>query len=139
MAARMPHAYRMLPYRGRLITKPVLRLILSTRLPPEVWRRYGRGWFEMPHKAYVMAHADQIAALIGRPESYLVRLGVVQPSALATVVAEPRERQRHAATLICAAMTELFLRSHYERGTRKLPADAAAPTEGDWNASIATR
>lgn len=139
MAARMPHAYRMLPYQGRLITKPVLRLILSSRLPPEVWRRYGRGWFEMPHKAYVMAHADQIAALIGRPESYLVRLGVVEPSALATVVAEPRERQRHTATLICAAMTELFLRSYYECGTRKMPTGVSTPTEGDRNATIATR
>jgi hypothetical protein len=119
LAGRMPHAYRMLPHQGRLITKPVLRLILASRLPDAVWRRYGRGWFEMPHKEYAVANYRQLAELIGHPGSHLVELGVVDPGALEAVLSDRRQRQRHTVALICSAMVELFLRSYHERSHPK--------------------
>ena len=120
LVARMPPAYRMLPHRGRLITKPVLRLILSTRMPSAVWRRYGRGWFEMPHKTYLLNHYQQVADLIGGRDSRLVGLNLVDPARLAAVLANPVDRRRHAITLICAAMVELFLRSRSRLTNRPL-------------------
>jgi hypothetical protein len=127
LTARMPNAYRMLPHRGRLITKPVLRLILATRLPPVVWRRYGRGWFEMPHKNYVLGHPQQLASLLGGPDSRLAELGVVDRARLAEVLVDPARRRRNANTLICAAMTELFLRSHHRTTTTTIQGERKAP------------
>jgi asparagine synthase (glutamine-hydrolysing) len=115
LTTRMPNAYRLLPHRGRMISKPVLRLILSTRLPATIWRRYGRLWLDNPHKNYVLAHPQVFAELIGKPDSHLVQMGVVDPQRLAHVLAEPLDLRRHADTLICAAMTELFLRSRAEQ------------------------
>lgn len=126
LTARMPNAYRLLPHRGRMISKPVLRLILSTRLPPTIWRRYGRLWLDNPHKNYVLNNAHIFAELIGSPDSYLVQMGVVDPRRLANVLAEPLHLRRHADTLICAAMTELFLRSRTKQTVAR-KSDHGAP------------
>ncbi|SPL88538.1 unnamed protein product [[Actinomadura] parvosata subsp. kistnae] len=112
LTARMPHAYRLLVHQGRMIPKPVLRLLLSTRLPATVWRRYGRLWQDSPHKRYAITHPHVFADLIGTPQSQLVTKGIVDPDRLAAVLAEPASLRRHSETLICAAMTELFLRDH---------------------------
>jgi asparagine synthase (glutamine-hydrolysing) len=117
LAARMPNAYRVLPYQGRLITKPVLRLILSTRLPAKVWRKYGRLWMLSPHKNYSLTHPHVFADLLGSPDSELVKMGVVDPQRLAGVLAEPSALRRHSDTLIFAAMTELFLRNRAKTTT----------------------
>jgi hypothetical protein len=124
----MPNAYRVLPYQGRLITKPVLRLILSTRLPATVWRKYGRLWLLSPHKNYSLTHPHVFADLLGSPDSALVKMGVVDPKRLAEVLIEPSALRRHADTLICAAMTELFLRNRA----------ASATTRSDHGAPVAT-
>lgn len=130
LTARMPNAYRLLPYQGRMITKPVLRLILSTRLPERIWRRYGRLWLDSPHKNYVLAHREVFADLIGRPDSHLVRMGVVDPRRLTEVLSEPMLLRRNAEPLINAAMTELFLRSDARR--------APATVKGSTDATRAT-
>ncbi|MCX4669072.1 asparagine synthase-related protein [Streptomyces sp. NBC_01381] len=117
LAARMPDAYRLLPYQGRLITKPVLRLLLSTRLPERIWRRYGRLWLDSPHKNYALNHGQVLADLIGRPDAHLIRMGIVDPRQLARVLAEPASLRRNAEQLICAAMTELFLRGDARRAS----------------------
>ncbi|MBR7673807.1 asparagine synthase-related protein [Streptomyces daliensis] len=129
-AARMPNAYRLLPYQGRLITKPVLRLLLSTRLPERIWRRYGRLWLDSPHKDYVLHHSRTLAGLIGRPDAHLVRMGIVDPQRLAGVLAEPASLRRNAEQLMCAAMTELFLRGDARRtsATRKGSCDVPRAT-----------
>ncbi|MFE5870275.1 asparagine synthase-related protein [Streptomyces roseifaciens] len=115
LSARMPDAYRLLPHQGRLITKPVLRLMLSSRFPAAVWRRHGRLWPGSPHKDYVLGHRHVLAALIGGPEAHLVRTGIVDPLRLADVLAEPARLRLNADTLLSTAMTELFLRSDARR------------------------
>ncbi|MFF7726339.1 asparagine synthase-related protein [Streptomyces sp. NPDC008001] len=115
LAARLPGAYRLLPHQGRLITQPVLRLMLAGRFPAAVWRRHGRLWLGSPHKDYALRHPDVFAALLGRPGAHLVRMGVVDPRRLAHVLAEPARLRLNAETLIGAAMTELFLRSDARR------------------------
>ncbi|GGX93141.1 asparagine synthase-related protein [Streptomyces hiroshimensis] len=115
LSARMPDAYRLLPHQGRLITKPVLRLMLSSRFPAAVWRRHGRLWPGSPHKDYVLGHRHVLAALIGAPEAHLVRLGIVDPLRLADVLAEPARLRLNADALLSTAMTELFLRSDARR------------------------
>ncbi|MET9414924.1 asparagine synthase-related protein [Streptomyces klenkii] len=115
LAARLPHAYRLLPHQGRLITKPVLRLMLSGRFPDTVWRRHGRLWLGSPHKDYVLRHPHVFAGLLGGPDAHLVRLGVVDPRRLAHVLAEPARLRLNAESLIGTAMTELFLRSDARR------------------------
>lgn len=116
LAARLPDAYRMIPYQGQVITKPVLRLLLSTRLPASVWRRYGRLWMSSAHKHRALADADAFHELMGGPDSRLVRMGVVNPARLTEVLTDPHRRRRNAETLVHAAMTEIFLR-HYEGRT----------------------
>ncbi|WP_157252984.1 asparagine synthase-related protein [Nonomuraea typhae] len=110
LSARLPHAYRVIPYQGRMITKPVLRLMLSTRLPERVWRRYGRLWLDSPHKNYVLTHRKELAGLLG-PDSHVARLGLIDQRGLAQVIADPAQLRRHSEALISTAMTELFLRS----------------------------
>ncbi|MGY0055598.1 asparagine synthase-related protein [Streptomyces sp. LZ34] len=116
LAARMPDAYRMIPYQGQVITKPVLRLLLSTRLPASVWRRYGRLWMSSAHKNRALGDAGAFHELMGGQHSRLVRMGVVNPERLAEVLADPHRRRRNAETLVHAAMTEIFLR-HYKGRT----------------------
>ncbi|WP_433335587.1 asparagine synthase-related protein [Spirillospora sp. CA-294931] len=130
VTARMPNAYRLLLHQGRMISKPVLRLILSTRVPDPVWRRYGRLWQDSPHKSYTRTHGPVFADLIGAPDSRLVQMGIVDPARLTEVLAEPALLRSHGETLICAAMTELFLRGQDDRkapsgrGERHAPAAA---------------
>ncbi|MGK5550729.1 asparagine synthase-related protein [Actinomadura kijaniata] len=125
LTARMPNAYRLLPHQGRMISKPVLRLILSGRVPEQIWRRYGRLWQDSPHKRYAMTHPGVFAELLGGPDSRLAAAGIVDPAQLTEVLREPGALRRHSETLICSAMTELFLRG----------LDGAAPggqpTKGD--------
>ncbi|GAB2579065.1 hypothetical protein GCM10027168_09900 [Streptomyces capparidis] len=112
LAARLPAAYRLLPYQGQLISKPVLRLLLSRRLPEAVWRRHGRLWMNSAHRHRALAGTADFRDLLGSAQSRLVRMGVVDPGRLGEVLADPHRRRRNAETLVHAAMTEIFLR-HY--------------------------
>lgn len=131
LAKRMPNAYRLLPYRGRLISKPVLRLILSTRLPAPVWRRTGRTWLDCVPKTYTSAHPEVFSELLGTPDSHLVRRGIVDPRRLREVLADPHRRHRNARTILNAALTELFLRGHDERRAAPGRATTTTTREGD--------
>lgn len=111
LAEGMPNAYRWIPYGGRFIDKPVLRLMLSTRLPALVWRRYGGLWPHSPQQTFCLTHPEVLAELIGAPESLLVRMNIVDPRRLAAVLEHPPTIRRNTNSLVWSAMTELFLRS----------------------------
>lgn len=110
LAEGMPNAYRRFPYGGRVIDKPVLRLMLSTRLPALVWRRYGGLWPHSPLQTFCLTHRELFADLIGSPDSMLVRMNVVDPHRLTAVLEHPPTTRRNTNSLIWPAMTELFLR-----------------------------
>ncbi|MFE2752354.1 asparagine synthase-related protein [Actinosynnema sp. NPDC059335] len=129
LANRMPDAYRLLPYRGRLISKPVLRLMLSTRLPAPVWRRTGRVWLDCVPKAYTSTRPGVFLELLGGPDSHLVRRGIVDPRRVPEVLADPHRRHRNARVLLNSALTELFLRGH----------DAPRTTASEKGQNVATR
>jgi asparagine synthase (glutamine-hydrolysing) len=116
LALRLPHAYRLIPIWGHLIDKPVLRLILSQRFPAHLWQRQRCPWLISPDQHYCLSHPEVFATLLGCEEAYLVRLNIVNPEQLTQVLANPVLLRRHAETLICSAMTELFLRSLAKRG-----------------------
>jgi hypothetical protein len=128
LSMRLPSAYRWIPYQGRLIDKPVLRMMLARRLPEFIWRRGGRSWLNSPPQNYALRHLQSLRELIGSPGSHLVRTGMVNPALLATALGQPVAIRRNAEALICSAMTELFLRSMENRlGTPwKGPQDAPA-------------
>jgi asparagine synthase (glutamine-hydrolysing) len=115
LAMRLPDAYRLITYRGRMITKPVLRLAGSTRLPATTWRHYGIPWLASPDETWCLRHAEIISDLLGGPDSRLIEMGIVDPVRLAAVLADPTALRRNAETLVCSAMTELFLRSLEKR------------------------
>ncbi|KAA8887713.1 asparagine synthase [Nocardia colli] len=115
LVERMPQVYRLMPYQGLLIEKPVLRLILSTRLPALLWRRQGHVWPDSPHQKFVVTHPQVFADLLGGPDSHLVGFGVVDPARLARVLAEPALLRSNYVALTCSAMVELFLRDHSRR------------------------
>jgi hypothetical protein len=130
LAEGMPNAYRWFPYGGRIIDKPVLRLLLSTRLPPMVWRRYGGLWPHSPSQTFCLTHRELLAELIGSPESLLVRMNIVDPHRLAAVLEHAPTTRRNTNSLIWSAMTELFLRSLENPAPSQRGADhhATAPT-----------
>jgi asparagine synthase (glutamine-hydrolysing) len=111
LSLRLPSAYRWIPYQGRLIDKPVLRMMLARRLPDRIWRRGGRSWLNSPPQNYALRHAQPLRELIGSPDSHLVRTGIVNPALLASALDQPLSVRRNAEALICSAMVELFLRS----------------------------
>lgn len=111
LALRLPGAYKLIPFQGRLIDKPVLRLVASRRLPALIWRHYGRSWLSAPDEAWCLRHPEVFADLIGTPDCELVKLGLVNPSRLAAVIADPAALRRNTEALVSSAMTELFLRS----------------------------
>ena len=128
LSMRLPNAYRWIPFQGRLIDKPVLRMMLARRLPDFIWRRGGRSWLNSPPQNYALRHLQSLRELIGSPGSQLVRTGMVNPALLAKTLGQPLSVRRNAEALICSAMTELFLRGMEKRfGTAwKGPQDAPA-------------
>ncbi|HEX2687000.1 MAG TPA: hypothetical protein VHN14_10300, partial [Kofleriaceae bacterium] len=115
LSMRLPNAYRWIPFQGRLIDKPVLRVMLSRRLPELIWRRGGRSWLNSPPQSYALRYSQSLRELIGSPGSHLVRAGVVDPALLAKTLGQPLSIRRNSEALICSAMVELFLRSMENR------------------------
>jgi len=111
LSMRLPGAYRAIPFQGRLIDKPVLRMMLARRLPELVWRRGGRSWLNSPPERYALRNSHRLRELIGDPGSHLVRTGIVDPARLAQVVGQPLSVRHNAEALISSAMVELFLRN----------------------------
>lgn len=127
LAARLPDAYRLIPYGGRTVDKPVLRLAAADRLPPQVWRHYGRTWLGSPDEQWCLRHPDALARVLGAPGARLVARGVVDPRRLAEVLADPRALRRNAENLLCSAMVELFLRDLESTLSPGHPAGTAEP------------
>jgi asparagine synthase (glutamine-hydrolysing) len=131
LSARLPNAYRWIPFQGRLIDKPVLRMMLARRLPDLIWRRGGRSWLNSPPQSYALRYSQPLRELIGSSGSHLVRTGVVNPALLARTLGQPLSVRRNAEALICSAMVELFLRSMENRfgtawkGSQDAPAFAS--------------
>jgi len=115
LSMRLPNAYRWIPFQGRLIDKPVLRMMLARRLPDLIWRRGGRSWLNSPPQSYALRYSQPLRELIGSPDSHLVRTGMVNPALLAQTLGQPLSVRRNAEALICSAMVELFLRSTEKR------------------------
>ncbi|WNG37441.1 asparagine synthase [Archangium violaceum] len=131
LSMRLPNAYRCIPFQGRVIDKPVLRMMLARRLPELIWRRGGRSWLNSPPQRYALRYSQPLRELIGSPGSHLVRTGMVNPALLAETLGQPLSVRRNAEALICSAMVELFLRSMEQRlgtawkGSQDAPAFAS--------------
>ena len=67
LSMRLPNAYRWIPFQGRVIDKPVLRMMLARRLPDFIWRRGGRSWLNSPPQSYALRHLHSLRELIGSP------------------------------------------------------------------------
>jgi asparagine synthase (glutamine-hydrolysing) len=128
LSMRLPNAYRWIPFQGRVIDKPVLRMMLARRLPDFIWRRGGRSWLNSPPQSYALRHFQSLRELIGSPGSHLIRTGLVNPALLAKTLGHPVSLRRNAEALICSAMIELFLQGMEKRFGRawKGPRDAPA-------------
>lgn len=115
LSMRLPNAYRWIPFQGKVIDKPVLRMMLARRLPELIWRRSGRSWLNSPPQTYALRNSQLLRELIGSPGSHLVRTGIVNPAQLAKALGHPLSIRRNAEALISSAMVELFLRSMENR------------------------
>jgi hypothetical protein len=119
LAASLPTAYRLLPFRGMRVTKPVLRLAFASVLPAALIRHRRGAWSSVPSQEYCLTHLPTLLQLIGSPTSHLVQRGLVYPEQLTHLFsATPsshdtsQELRIRAYTkyLIACGMTELFLR-----------------------------
>jgi asparagine synthetase B (glutamine-hydrolysing) len=127
LSMRLPKAYRAIPFQGRVIDKPVLRMMLARRLPDLVWRRSGRSWLNSPPQRYVLRNSQRLRELVGDPGSHLVRTGIVDPARLANALGQPLSIRHNAEALICSAMVELFLRNLETRLGRAWKGSQDAP------------
>lgn len=110
LVASIPSAYRLLPYRGRKVVKPVLRWAFAGKLPPCAVRQ-GRGpWLSAPHQDYCIQQASYLAQLIGSPTSQVLQRGIVDPIQLRQVLEDQQMLRAHYKAIIATAMTELYLR-----------------------------
>jgi asparagine synthase (glutamine-hydrolysing) len=127
LSMRLPRAYRAIPFQGRLIDKPVLRMMLARRLPELIWRRGGRSWLNSPPQRYALRNSQRLRELIGNPGSHLVRTGIVDPALLAKALGQPLSVRQNAEALISSAMVELFLRNLETRLGRAWKGSQDAP------------
>ncbi len=112
LSASLPNAYRLIPFQGMKVVKPVLRLAYASCLPPSVVR-YRRGaWLSVPSQEYCISFAPYLARLLSSPTSQVVQQGIIDPLQLQKVLSSERSIRTYYKVLIATAMTELFLR-HY--------------------------
>jgi asparagine synthase (glutamine-hydrolysing) len=112
---RIPAAYRLIPYRGMRVVKPVLRLAFADLLPPLILRQKRGGWLSVPGQDYCLTHVSELLDLLGDEQAQLRRLGILDPKPLREVLSSHQLTRHYAKELIATAMTELFLRQ-FARG-----------------------
>jgi len=119
LAASLPTAYRLVPFQGIRVTKPVLRLAFASVLPAAIIRHRRGAWLSVPGQEYCLKHIPSILHLIGNPRSHLVRRGLVYPEELSWLfseapfssdISQEMRIRTYTKYLIASSMTELFLR-----------------------------
>jgi asparagine synthase (glutamine-hydrolysing) len=110
VASRVPAAYRLIPYRGLRVTKPVLRLAWTDLLPPLILRQKRGGWLSVPSQEYCVNHRKALLDLLADTRTRLGELGILDTQALRSVLENHQLTRKYAKELIATAMTELFLR-----------------------------
>ncbi len=115
LSARLPAAYRLFPYKGLKVVKPVLRLACADWLPPLVVRHRWGSWLDAPGQSFCVAYAPQLQELLGSTTSEVIRRGIVDPLRLRSVLTSETYTRANYAALLATAMTELFLRQMQRR------------------------
>jgi asparagine synthase (glutamine-hydrolysing) len=110
LAASLPTAYRLLPYRGKKVVKPVLRYAFADSLPPRAVRQRRGPWLSVPHQDYCLHQTSYLAQLLGSATSQVVQRGFIDPIQLQRVLDDPQMLRTHYKPIIATAMTELYLR-----------------------------
>ena len=106
----IPNGYRLLPYGGQLITKPVLRWAFLDLLPPEIIRRNYRQYFSGIIQSYCLNNREFLRRLFDQ-DAYLVKYGIVDPNRFLKMLEDRRRIQICASTIIRSSMVELWLKS----------------------------
>lgn len=94
---------------GEALSKPLARLAYLGDLPPALLRREVRLPYAAVDEQYALHNREALADLLGK-DSYLVRLGILDPKKLCDVLAESDLLQQQASALLPAAGVELWLR-----------------------------
>ena len=106
----IPCAYRLLPYGGQLINKPVLRRAFLDLLPPEIIRRNYQRSFSGIIQWYCLNNREFLRRLFS-PDAYLVKYGIVDYNRFLEMLEDRRKVQTCANTIIRNSMIELWLKS----------------------------
>jgi asparagine synthetase B (glutamine-hydrolysing) len=109
VASRIPAAYRLIPYRGMRVVKPVLRLAWADLLPPLILRQKRGGWLSVPSQEYCVNHRQELLGLLADARTQLSGLGILDAQAVRSVLSSHLLTRTYAKELIATAMTELFL------------------------------
>ena len=110
VAGSIPVAYRLIPYRGMRVVKPVLRLAFADMLPPLILRQKRGGWLSVPSQEYCLKQRRELLSLLGDERTQLAMCGILVPKAIREVLSSQILTRKYAKELIATAMTELFLR-----------------------------
>ena len=110
LAIGLPAAYRLLPYRGKKVIKPVLRWAFADHLPPQAVRQRRGPWLSVPHQDYCIREASYLAQLVGSATSQVAQRGFIDTIQFQWVLNDHRMLRTHYKTVIATAMTELYLR-----------------------------
>lgn len=110
VAKSIPAAYRLIPYRGMRVVKPVLRLAFADLLPPQILRQKKGGWLNIPSQEYCVTHIPDLLDLLGNERTQVGQLGILDQMALRKTLSSHQLTRKYAKELIATAMIELFLR-----------------------------
>jgi asparagine synthase (glutamine-hydrolysing) len=110
VASHIPAAYRLIPYRGMRVVKPVLRLAWTDLLPPLILRQKRGSWLSVPNQDYCINHRQELLTLLTDAHTRLCKLGILDAQAVRSVLSSHQLTRTYAKELIATAMTELFLR-----------------------------
>ena len=105
----IPSAYKLLPYGGRVIDKPILRQAFLNKLPSEVVSNKFQANLGAAKEWFVINNRDFVSNVLSK-DSNLAKLGVIEPKHLQDVLASKSRICKCAGTLTNNVLIELWLR-----------------------------
>lgn len=118
---KLPNHYRVLPYSGFIINKPVLRLAFLDVLPREIIRRNYANSFSGLIDQFLLKYSGLLKKVINE-NSFVSQMGIIDVGKFDEVITNKKFLQRNSQTIMNTCMIELWLKSYFEERKESLNA-----------------
>lgn len=109
LSAHLPAAYRLLPYQGQKITKPVLREAFAHHLPASVLRRLHGSWPSVPGQEFCLEHQPWLMSWLTNASAHVIQMGLIDETKMRATLGDPRALRANYHSVLATAMVEIFL------------------------------